>query len=200
MRLRSLVTSATIWPIVPAQDDEWLAWGYQWNKNWQEVPKHLKESSPGLLFPPQIWKGLTRARTRSVAVGSRQLTAWATAGPSLLFLLAYNTRAITYVKYHETAKIEIVTSPVVLTGIQYKRYYLCEISPNSQNWDCSGLKTNGEEFFIYVRYQVSDSDNICSSWSATRRSSCSQKPSRRSVAFGGRCMSPRIGKAREMSP
>jgi hypothetical protein len=33
------------------------------------------------LCPPQIPNDLTRARTRAEAVGSRRLTAWATARP-----------------------------------------------------------------------------------------------------------------------
>jgi hypothetical protein len=48
----------------------WWVWSNRWNA-WQAVPVSL--------CPPQIPHGLTQARNRPAAVGSRRLTAWATA-------------------------------------------------------------------------------------------------------------------------
>jgi hypothetical protein len=64
MKLSPLGTSATIWPNVPALDDDDGECGAVGG-----IP-------PTVLFrPPQIQHDLNRPRTRSAAVGSRQLTA-----------------------------------------------------------------------------------------------------------------------------
>jgi hypothetical protein len=45
VRLGPLGTSTTIWPIVPAQDDQWWwVWSSRWNKNWQGKPKYLEKT------------------------------------------------------------------------------------------------------------------------------------------------------------
>jgi hypothetical protein len=79
-KLGPLGTSATNWPIVPAQGDcEDGAFGGmeigRGNRSTRRKP------SPVPLCPPQIPFDLTRARTRAAAVGSQRLTAWATARP-----------------------------------------------------------------------------------------------------------------------
>jgi hypothetical protein len=40
-----------------------------------------RKPAPVALYPPQIPRDLTRARTRAAAVGRRRLTAWAMARP-----------------------------------------------------------------------------------------------------------------------
>jgi hypothetical protein len=80
VRLSPLGTSANIWPIVPAPDDECGVVGGmrigRGNRSTRRKP------APVPLCPPQIPHDLTLDRTRAAAVGSRQLTAWAMAWPS----------------------------------------------------------------------------------------------------------------------
>jgi hypothetical protein len=77
VRLSSLCTSPTKWPIVPAPDDECGAvCGMRIGRgNWSARRK------PGSvpLYPPQISHDMTLARTQDAAVRSRRLTALATA-------------------------------------------------------------------------------------------------------------------------
>jgi hypothetical protein len=82
VRLNSLYTSATIWPIVTAanddddddddDDDESGAVGGIRCKGSRSTPR---KPAPVPLCPPQIPHGLTWARTRSAAVGNRGLAA-----------------------------------------------------------------------------------------------------------------------------
>jgi hypothetical protein len=46
VRLSSLGTSATNWPIVPASDDRWWVWSSRWNENWQGKLKYSDETCP----------------------------------------------------------------------------------------------------------------------------------------------------------
>jgi hypothetical protein len=78
--LNPLGTSATNWPIVPAQDDKWM-WSSRWKENWQEKPKYSENTYPVPLCPPQIPHDLTWDWTLAAAVGSRRLTAWALSQP-----------------------------------------------------------------------------------------------------------------------
>jgi hypothetical protein len=82
MRLSPLVTSATNGPIVPAPDYRWI-WSIfggmrigRGNRSSRRKPVLVP------LCPPQIPHDLTRDRTQAAAVGSRRLTAWATARPA----------------------------------------------------------------------------------------------------------------------
>jgi hypothetical protein len=43
VRLSPLGTSATNWPIVPAQDDRWVS-SICWNENWQGKPKYSEKT------------------------------------------------------------------------------------------------------------------------------------------------------------
>jgi hypothetical protein len=80
VRLSPLGTAATVWAIVPAPDDRWCRmWSSLWNENWQGKSKYSGKTSPVQLCPLQIPHNLTRTRTRSSALGSRRLTAWAIA-------------------------------------------------------------------------------------------------------------------------
>jgi hypothetical protein len=47
VRLSTLGTSATIWPIVPTPDDRWWwVWSSRWNENWQGKPKYSEKTCP----------------------------------------------------------------------------------------------------------------------------------------------------------
>jgi hypothetical protein len=46
LRLSSLGTAATVWPIVPASDDRWWVWSSRWNANWQGKPKYSEKTCP----------------------------------------------------------------------------------------------------------------------------------------------------------
>jgi hypothetical protein len=46
MRLSSLGTAATNWPIVPALDDRWWVWSSRWSETWQGKPKYSEKTSP----------------------------------------------------------------------------------------------------------------------------------------------------------
>jgi hypothetical protein len=45
MKLSSLGTADTVWPIVLAPDDRWL-WSSRWNENWQGKPKYSEKTFP----------------------------------------------------------------------------------------------------------------------------------------------------------
>jgi hypothetical protein len=78
VRLSTLRTSATMWPILPAPDDEGsgdecgAVDGMRIGKG---NPKYSVKTCPVPLRPPQIPHDLTWAQTRVAAVGSMQLTA-----------------------------------------------------------------------------------------------------------------------------
>jgi hypothetical protein len=89
VRLSSLGTSATIWPInqpLMMDDEEWSS---RWN-DWEGKPKYSEKPATVPLCPPQIPHDLTRARIRATAVGSQRLTAWAMARPSFHLTAATN--------------------------------------------------------------------------------------------------------------
>jgi hypothetical protein len=73
--------SATIWPIVPAPDDDECAadGGMIGRGNWSTQRK----PAPVSLCLPQIPHDLTQTQTYTATVGSQQLTAWAMAWPSV---------------------------------------------------------------------------------------------------------------------
>jgi hypothetical protein len=48
VRLSPLGTSATNWPIVPAQDDRRWVWGSRWKENWQGKPKYSERTCPSI--------------------------------------------------------------------------------------------------------------------------------------------------------
>jgi hypothetical protein len=82
-KLGPLGTSATEWPIVPTpvdcDDGEFGGMKIgRGNRSTRRLP------APAPLCPPQIPLDQTRSRTRTAAVGSQRLTAWAMARPSLL--------------------------------------------------------------------------------------------------------------------
>jgi hypothetical protein len=80
VRLSPLGTSATIWPTVPDPDDRWWwVWSSRWIENWQRKRSTLRKPGPAPLCSPQITYDLTLDRTRTAAVGSQRLTAWAMA-------------------------------------------------------------------------------------------------------------------------
>jgi hypothetical protein len=61
VRLSSLGTSVTIWPIVPGPDDRrWLLWSSRWNENWQGKPKYSEKtcSSATLFTTNPTWSDL----------------------------------------------------------------------------------------------------------------------------------------------
>jgi hypothetical protein len=81
-------TSATNWPIVPAQDNIWWwMWSSWWNENWQGKQKYSEKTCPSAICSPQIPHDLNWAWTRTAAVGSRQLTTWAMERPPFPNLL-----------------------------------------------------------------------------------------------------------------
>jgi hypothetical protein len=84
VKLSPLVTSATIWPIVPAPDDRWWwwLWSNRWNANWQGKQKYSEKTCPSAILSTTNPTWMTRARTRAATVGSRRLTAWAMARPT----------------------------------------------------------------------------------------------------------------------
>jgi hypothetical protein len=51
VRLSPLGTSATNWPIVPAQDDRWWVWSSRWNENWQRKQKYSEKTCPSATLP-----------------------------------------------------------------------------------------------------------------------------------------------------
>jgi hypothetical protein len=46
VRLSPLGTAATVWPIVPAQNDRWWVWSSRWNANWQGKLKYSEKTCP----------------------------------------------------------------------------------------------------------------------------------------------------------
>jgi hypothetical protein len=81
VRLRTLVTPATIWPIIPDYDKCGAVGGIigRGNRSTRKEPAAMSRC------PPRTPHGLTRARTRAAAVGSQRLTAWAMAWPTVFF-------------------------------------------------------------------------------------------------------------------
>jgi hypothetical protein len=83
MRLSSLGTSTTNWPIILHKprtiDDEWGAVGGMRIRRGNRSTR--RKPAPVPLCPPQIPRELTLARIRASAVGSRRLTAWAMVWP-----------------------------------------------------------------------------------------------------------------------
>jgi hypothetical protein len=78
VRLSPLGTSATVWPIVPAiDDDEYGSVGGMIIGS--ENRSARRKRAPVPLRPPQIPHDLTWDRTRAAAVGNLHLTAWAIA-------------------------------------------------------------------------------------------------------------------------
>jgi hypothetical protein len=74
VRLTPVGTSASIWPVVPATYERGTVAGMRngrGNKSTRRIPAPLP------FCPPQIPHDLNWARTRSAAVGSRQLPIWA---------------------------------------------------------------------------------------------------------------------------
>jgi hypothetical protein len=71
------------WRILPAPDDRWWwLWSNSWNEDWQGKPKYSeKKTAPMPLCPPQMPHDFSWDRTRTAAVGSQRLTAWAMARP-----------------------------------------------------------------------------------------------------------------------
>jgi hypothetical protein len=77
VRLSPLGAEVTVWPIVPAPDDDdyddcGAIGGMRIGRGNRSTRRKF---APVLLCPPQIPHDLTRARTRAAGVGSRGLTA-----------------------------------------------------------------------------------------------------------------------------
>jgi hypothetical protein len=83
-----------------------------------------RKLSPVVLCPPQIPHDLTRARTQAAVVGSRRLTAWATARPQCK-LESNMTSAFHEQKrcYTFHVSLSLFTDAVTLTSV--KKYSLC---------------------------------------------------------------------------
>jgi hypothetical protein len=75
VRLSSLGTSATNWPIVPASDDKWVC-SIWWNENWQGKPKYSEKTCPSATLsttnPTRPDLGSNAGRR-----GGKPVTAWA---------------------------------------------------------------------------------------------------------------------------
>jgi hypothetical protein len=82
MRLSSLGTSATNWPIVPALDDNEECGAIGEMRIGRGIWSTRRKPAPMPLCPPQIPHDMARDRTLEAAVGSRLLTAWAMAWPN----------------------------------------------------------------------------------------------------------------------
>jgi hypothetical protein len=76
----SWVHSALLPPKAYCASPGWLWWWRNWWNNWQGNRSTRRKPAPVRLCPPQI-PHAARTRTRAAAVGSQQLTAWATARP-----------------------------------------------------------------------------------------------------------------------
>jgi hypothetical protein len=76
LRLSALGTSATIWPIVPVPDDDGAVGRMRTDRGNRSI---RTKSAPVPLRPPQFPHDLTRVWTRTIAVESQRLSAWATA-------------------------------------------------------------------------------------------------------------------------
>jgi hypothetical protein len=82
VRLSPLGTAATVWPIVPATDDDDGDCGAIGGMRIGTVSRRTwRKPAPVSLCRPQIANDPTRAWTRAAAVGSRRLTAWAMTRP-----------------------------------------------------------------------------------------------------------------------
>jgi hypothetical protein len=68
-------TESTIWPIVPALDDDDECGAVGGMRTGRETRSTRRKPAPVSLCPPQIPHDLTWDRTRAAAVGSRRLTA-----------------------------------------------------------------------------------------------------------------------------
>jgi hypothetical protein len=52
VRLSSLDTAATVWPVIPAPDDKrWWLWSSLRNANWQGKPKYSEKTCPSITLP-----------------------------------------------------------------------------------------------------------------------------------------------------
>jgi hypothetical protein len=88
---------------------------------WQGKPEKRGEKPvPVPLCPPQISRGLSRARTRASAVGGRQQTVWAMARPEIL-LLGKRTAANQLLKYIYRILQILVRNYIPKESIQSKR-------------------------------------------------------------------------------
>jgi hypothetical protein len=85
-KLGPLGTSATEWPIVPDPDDydDGEFGGMKFGRGNRST---RRKRSPASLCPPKIPLDQTQARTRTAAVGSQRLTAWAMARPLVVVYL-----------------------------------------------------------------------------------------------------------------
>jgi hypothetical protein len=67
--------AATVWPIVPAQDDRWWwLWSNRLNANWQGKPKYSEKTCPSATLSTTNPTWLNRARTKAATVRDRRLT------------------------------------------------------------------------------------------------------------------------------
>jgi hypothetical protein len=88
VRLGSTWYCGHYWPIVPTLDDRWWwLWSNCWEWRLAEETEVLRENLPlAPLCPPQIPHDNTRFRTRTAAVESQRLTAWAMSRPLFCML------------------------------------------------------------------------------------------------------------------
>jgi hypothetical protein len=100
VRLSPLGTSGTIWPTVPAPDnddtDDDVCWALCGMKIGTGNRITQRKPTPVPLCTQQIAHDVTWARTRAAAVGNQQLTAWAMARPIgciYLFLMVLTVKA-----------------------------------------------------------------------------------------------------------
>jgi hypothetical protein len=85
VRLSPLGTSATNWPIVPAQDDRWWVWSSRWNENCQEKPKYTEKTYPSatLSTTNPTWPDLGSNRGRRGGKPATNRLSYGTAVPCL---------------------------------------------------------------------------------------------------------------------
>jgi hypothetical protein len=123
VRLNPLCRLPAIWPVVPALDG---AFGKMNGRvNWST----RRKPAPVPLCPPQIPYDLSWARTQTAAVGSQQLTTWATAWPYiwyLVFLVLSSTNCDCILCIYSIAKAMYLLSSVLRQwNIIHVRYLLC---------------------------------------------------------------------------
>jgi hypothetical protein len=82
VRLSPLGTVATVWPIVPAPDDDHCG-AIRGMRIGRGNRSTRRNPAPVPLCPPQIPHDLTWARTQDPTVGSRRLTTWDMWRPAL---------------------------------------------------------------------------------------------------------------------
>jgi hypothetical protein len=75
VRLSPLGTAATVWPIVPAPDDDGDCGAIDGMRTGRGNRSTERKPAPVALGPPQIPHDLTQAQTQAATVGSWQLTA-----------------------------------------------------------------------------------------------------------------------------